>query len=124
MASEALFTSSEYRNKAVLLDVTNADPQARVHVQAGSAGRDGSAAAISEARKAQPLYARLGQVSFDERSHKLVTLAVESSTFGRLGEEGSDLIDQLGASTVGGTDGGSVVRKYVCKEHTFFRPYR
>ena len=50
--------------------------------------------------------ARAGQVSFDERSHKLITLAVES--FGRLGEEGSDFIDQLVASIVGGTDGGEL----------------
>ena len=39
-------------------------------------------------------------MSFDERSHKLATLAVES--FGRLGVEGSNFIDQLAASVVGG----------------------
>ena len=100
-------TSSEYRNKAILLDITHADPQARVHMRAGSADRDGSAASTSEARKRNH-YARAGQVSFDERSHKLVTLAVES--FGRLGKEGinSDFIDQLAASIVGGTDGGDL----------------
>ena len=82
----------------------------------GSADRDGSAASTSEARKSNH-YARVGQVSFDERSHKLVTLAVES--FARLGKEGSELIDQLAASIVGGTDGGSLSRKGVCKEHLF-----
>ena len=44
-------TSSEYRNEAILLDVTLADSQERVHVRDGSADRDGSAASISEARK-------------------------------------------------------------------------
>ena len=73
----------------------------------GSADRDGSAASTSEARKRNH-YARVGQVSFDERSQKLVTLAAE--TFGRLGNEGSELIDQLTASIVGGTDGGSLSR--------------
>ena len=53
----------------------------------------------------------------DERSHKLVTLAVE--IFGRLGKEGNELIDQLAANIVGGTDGGSLSRKGVCKEHIF-----
>ena len=51
---------------------------------------DGSAASASEARKRQH-FARPGQVSFNERSHKLATLAVES--FGRLGVEGSNFID-------------------------------
>ena len=100
-------TSSEYRDKAVLLDVTRADPQARVHTRDGSADQDGSAASTSEARKRNH-YARLGQVSFDECNHKRVTLAVES--FGRLGKEGSELIDQLAASIVGGPDGGSLSR--------------
>ena len=60
---------------------------------------DQSAASTSAARKRQH-YARPGHVSFDERSHKLATLAVES--FGRLGVEGSKFIDQLAASVVGG----------------------
>ena len=54
-------------------------------------------------------------MSFDERSHKLATLAVES--FGRLGEEGSNFIDQLAASVVGARDGGSMTRKGVVKAH-------
>ena len=53
-------------------------------------------------------------MSLDERSHKLATLAVES--FGRLGVEGSNFIDQLAASVVGGRDGGSMARKGVVKE--------
>ena len=82
-------------------------------MRAGSADRDGSAASTSEARKCSH-YARPGQVSLDERSYKLATLAVES--FGRLGKEGSDLIDQVAESIVGGTDGSSLARKGVCKE--------
>ena len=103
----------EYRDKSVLLDVNHADPQAQVHLRGGSADHDESSASPSEARKRQH-YARPGHVSFDERSHKLATLAVES--FGRLGVEGSNFIDQLAASVVGGRDGGSMARKGVVKE--------
>ena len=106
-------TASEYRNKGILLDVTYADPQAAGHMRAGSANQDGLAASKSEARK-RTHYARPGQVSFDERSCKLATLAVES--FGRLDKEGSDLIDQVAASVVGGMDGSSLAREGVCKE--------
>eukprot|EP00904_Undaria_pinnatifida_P007537 jgi/Undpi1/3913/HiC_scaffold_16.g07281.m1 len=110
-------TASDYRDKSILLDVTYyADPQAGVHMRAGSADRNGSAASTSEARKRNH-YARPGQVFFDERSYKLATLAVES--FGRLGKEGSDLIDQVAASIVGGTDASSLARKGVCKERLF-----
>ena len=88
----ATSTASEYRNKAILLDVTYADPQAGVHMRTGRADRHGSAASTSEARKRNH-YARPGQVSFEERNYKPATLAVES--FGRLGEKGGDLIDLL-----------------------------
>ena len=104
-------TASEYRNQAILLDVKYAEPQAVGHIRAGSADQDGLAASKSEHKCNH--YARPGQVSFDERSYKLATLAVES--FGHLGKEGSDLIDQVGASIVGGTDGASLARKCVCK---------
>ena len=78
-------TSSEYRNKAILVDVTHADPQARVHMRDGIADRDGSAASTFEARKRNH-YARVGQVSFDERSHKLVSLILtHPTTFNYLG---------------------------------------
>ena len=82
----------------------------------GSVDRGGSAASTSEARNRNH-YARVGQVSFNERSNELVTLAVES--LGCLGKEGSELIDKLAASIVGGTDGGSLTRKSVCEEHLF-----
>ena len=108
-------TASEYRDK-LMLDVTHADPQGGVHMRAGNADRSGSAASTSEARKRNH-YARPGQVSFDERSYKLATLAVES--FWCLGEEGSDLINQVAASIVGGTDPSSLARKGVCKERLF-----
>ena len=74
----------------------------------GSAGLGGSAASTSESLNRNH-YARAGQVPFDERGHKLVTLAVES--FGRLRKEGSELIDQLAASIVGRTDGGPYPEK-------------
>ena len=66
----------------LLLDVTDADPQVQVHLRGGSADHDGPAASTSEARKRQHC-ARPGHVSFDERSHELATLEVES--FGSLG---------------------------------------
>ena len=55
-------TASEYRNKAILLDVTYADPQAVGHMRAGSADRDGLVASKSEARKLNH-YARQSQAS-------------------------------------------------------------
>ena len=76
-------TASEYRKKAILLDVRYADAQAVGHMRAGSADRDGLAASKSEVRK-RSHHARPGQVSFDERSYRLATRAVES--FGRLGK--------------------------------------
>ena len=54
-------------------------------------------------------------MSFDEWNHELATLAMES--FERLGVGGSNFIDQLEASVVGGRDGGSMTRKGVVKEH-------
>ena len=67
----------EYREKSILLDVSHVDPQAQVHLRGGSADHDGSAASTSEMRKRQHC-ARLGHVSFDERSNKLATLAVKA----------------------------------------------
>ena len=110
-------TASEYGDKSIFLDVTYyADPQAGVHMRAGSADRNGSAASTSEARKHYH-FTRPGQVLFDDRSYKLATLEVES--FGRLGKEGSDLIDQVAASIVGRTDASSLARKRVCRERLF-----
>ena len=44
---------------------------------------------------------------------------VGTITFGCLGKEGGDLIDQVAASIVGGTDALSLARKGVCKERLF-----
>ena len=44
----------------------------------------------------------------------LVTLAMES--VGRLGREGSELVDQLATSVVGGRDGGAMAKKGICKQ--------
>ena len=109
--------SAEHRNKGMLLDVTHADPQAQVHSRNGSATNDGTAARTAEARKRQH-YARPGHVSFDERSFKLTTIAVES--FGRLGEEGYESIDELATHAAGGTDGGRWHRKGSSR-NDFFR---
>ena len=106
-------SASDFRHKSIIVDVTYAEPQAGIHLRAGSADQDGSAASTSEARKRNH-YARVGHVSFDERSHKLVTLAVES--FGRLGREGSEFIGQLATSVVGARDGGAMAKKGICKE--------
>ena len=53
-------------------------------------------------------------MSFDERSHKLITFEVGS--FGNLGVEGSYFNDKLAASVVGGRDEGSMARKGVLTE--------
>ena len=98
-----------YGDKSILLDVTHANPQAQVHLRGGNADHDGSAASTSETCKRQH-YARPGHVSFDERSHKLATLAVES--FGRLRVESSNFIDHLAASVVRRRDGGSMARMW------------
>ena len=106
-------SASDLRHKIILTDVTYADPQAGVHVRAGCADQDGSAAFISEERKRNH-YARPEHVSFDEPSHKLAAIAVES--FGRLGREGRDFIDQLATSVIGGGDGGTMPENGICKE--------
>ena len=90
------------------MDVTHAHRQSQVHLRAGSADHDGSAASTSEARKRQH-HDQSGHVSFDERSHKPTNFAMER--FGRLGLEDSYFIDQLAASAVGGRDGGLMARK-------------
>ena len=53
-------------------------------------------------------------MSFDERSHKLVALAVEC--FGRLGREGSEFIDHVAMNVVRGRGGGQMAKKGICKE--------
>ena len=53
-------------------------------------------------------------MSFDGRSHKLATFAVES--FGRLGVENSTFTDQLIAGVVGERNEGSMARKGGMKE--------
>ncbi len=106
-------SSPAYRNKGILLDVTHADPQAQVHLRGGSATNDGKAAQTSEARKRRH-YARPGHVSFDERSFKLTTFAVES--FGRLGEEGYKFIDELATHAAGGRNGPNMCRRGIIKE--------
>ena len=106
-------SSSVYRTKGILLDVTHADSQAQVHLRGGSATIDGSAAQASEARKRRH-YARPGHVSFDERSFKLTTFAMES--FGRLGEEGYKFINEIATHAAGGRNGVNMNRRGIIKE--------
>lgn len=73
--------------------------------------RNGSA--TIEARE-RVRYAHPREAPFDERSLKHVTLAVGS--FGRLGESGAELVDEIATSIVGGPDGGRIRRKGVVKE--------
>ena len=92
----------------MLPDVTHKDPQAQVHLRRSSTDHDGSAVPTSEARK-RKFFARPGHVSFNERSQTPATLKVES--YGRHGVIGSNSIDHLAASVVGGWDGGSMTTK-------------
>ena len=83
------------------------------HSRAGSADPDGLGASKSKARKRSHC-AWPGQVSFDERTHKLTTFTVEN--FGCLAKESSDLltvVEQVASSIVGVTDGSSLTRKDV-----------
>ena len=81
-------------------------------MQGGSTIIDGLAASTAGARK-RAHYARPGRVSFDEHSFKLTTLAVKS--FGRLGESGDEVVNQLAVNAVGGVNGGHIARKGVVK---------
>ena len=106
-------SNGAYVHKRLLVDGTFADPQAAVHLKQESATVDGSTAATSEARK-NAHYARSGHVSFDERSYKLCTFAVEC--FGRLGGMACEFVDQLVQHVVGGQDGGEISIKGVVEE--------
>ena len=66
----------------------------------------------SEARKRNH-YTRVGRVSFDERSRKLVTFAVER--FGRLGMKASEFIDQMSTRVVEERGGGAMTKRGICK---------
>ena len=59
-------------------------------------------------------YARPGHVSFDQRSYKLCTFAVEC--FGRHGGMAYEFVDQLATHVVGGQNGGKITTKGAVKE--------
>ena len=105
-------SASDFRHTRILIDVAWAGPQSGVHLRVGSADQDRPAASTSEARK-RNYYAGVGHVSFDERSHKLISLAVEN--VGRIEREGSEFIDQLATSVDGGRDGKAMAKKGICK---------
>ena len=106
-------SNGAYIHKGLLVDGTFADPQAAVHLRQGSATVDGSTAATSESRK-DAHYARPEHVSFDQRSYKLCTFAVEC--FGCLGGMDCEFVNQLATHVVGGQDGGEISIKRVVKE--------
>ena len=107
-------SASDFRHKSIPIDVTCADSQAEGPLRTRSADQDGSAASTSEARK-RNYYARPGHVSFDKRTHKHATIAVES--FERLIREERKFMDQPATSVVGGRDRGAMTKKGICKEH-------
>ena len=83
---------------------------------------NGSAARTSEAQKRQH-YARPVHVSFDERSFKLTTLAVES--FGLLEDEGYEFIDELATHMPQEEEmGDRYHRKGSSRNDFFFRSFR
>lgn len=106
-------TKSAYHQKSLLMNVTYAEPQAATYLQRGSATNDGTVAATSEAPK-RAHYASPSHVSFGERIFKLTTLAVES--FGRLGRNGEEILEQLATSVVRGEEGAGKMRKGVSME--------
>ena len=94
--------------------MTLSDPHTAVHLRGDSANviADGSAAATAEARK-RAHDARPGPVFLSEHSFRSIILAVES--FGRLGESGDEVVNQLAVNAVGGVNGGHIARKGVVK---------
>lgn len=106
-------SASDFRLESLFVYVTYADRQAGVHLRAGSYDQHGSAASTSEARRHKH-YARPGHVSFGESSNKPFTTPVES--FGRLGREGCEFIDELATSVVGGRGGGPRAKKGIRTE--------
>ena len=91
------------------IDVTYyADPQAGVHLRAGSADQDGSQLLqLLRGAKAQPLTAPALDMLCPSTSAAINLSPLRWKTlFGRLGREGSESIDQLATNVVGGRDVG------------------
>ena len=107
--------ASEYRDKSIFLDVT----YMRTHKRGSTCGK--AARIETDQLFLLPRRASATTTLVQDRcpstSDKLATLAVVS--FGRLGRERSDLIDQIAASIVGGADALSLARKDVCKKSLF-----
>ena len=79
-----------------------------VHLRNGSADADGYAASSAEECKSAH-NAGPGQCSFDERSYKLTTFALEN--FKPLLKSGIELVDRLASSLVRVADDGNLRRK-------------
>ena len=92
-------SASAYHYKDIVIDGTFADSQAMTHLRNRSVDADGTAVSRAEARKSAH-YAPPDEVSFDERRNKVIILAIES--VGRIGKSGTEFVDQLPTSIVGG----------------------
>ena len=106
-------TVSEYRDKSILLDVM------RTYKQGSTCGQE--ARIETDQRLPLPRHASATTTLVRGRcpSTNAATTALVVESFGRLGKEGSDLIDLVAASIVGVTDASSLARKGVCKERLF-----
>ena len=100
--------STVNRHEGFLIEGTATDTQAMVHLRNGSADADGYAASSAEECKSAH-NAGPGQCSFDERSYKLTTFAVEN--FKPLPKSGVELVDRLASSLVRVADDGNLRRK-------------
>ena len=97
-----------YRHEGFLIEETATDTQAMVHLRHGSADADGYAASSAEVCKSAH-NAGPGQCSFDERSYKLTTFAVEN--FKHLLKSGIEPFDRLASSLVRVAEDGNLRRK-------------
>lgn len=88
-------TMGAYRHEGLLIDVTYAKPQAVTHLQRGNATFEASKSAH---------YARPGYASFDQRFFKL-TNDPSGRSFGFLGQNGEELLKQVGTNVVRGEGG-------------------
>ena len=104
------------RHRSIATSRYSSTSRMRTHKQGSTCGQEARIETdqrLPLPRANQPL--RSSGTGVLRRAHlQLATLAVDS--FGRLGEEGSDLIDQVAISIVGGTDASSLARKGVCMQ--------
>ena len=81
--------------------------QATTHLRVGDAALDDFTTTAPQVRK-RVHYVLTGHASFDGRSFELANLVADD--FGRLGESGGQVADQVAIHTVGRLDGGKIAR--------------